>query len=79
MATPMFRFVRKGDKVWDIRYGWGDVLNVKAAAPHGSYQLVAKFHSRSCDVERTFAINGVDLECENQTLFKREMMLVEKK
>ena len=77
MATPIFRFARNGDKVWDVRYGWGTILNMKTAPPHGTYQLVAKFLTRTCNVERTFTIEGIDLECENQTLFEKQMILVE--
>jgi len=39
----MFRFAQKGDEVWDIRYGWGKISNMKGAHPHGSYQFVAGF------------------------------------
>jgi hypothetical protein len=78
MAIQMFRFARKGDEVWDLRYGWGKILDVKGAHPHGSYQFVASFSTRSGDIERTFTIEGIDLKCENQTVFKTEMKLVEK-
>jgi hypothetical protein len=68
MAIQMFRFAQKGDDVWDIRYGWA----------HGSYQFVANFSTRLGDFERTFTIEGKDLKCVNQTIFKNEMKFVEK-
>jgi hypothetical protein len=78
MAIPMFRSAQKGDEVWDLRYGWGKILNVKSAHSHGSYQFVANFSTRLGDIERTFTIEGKDLECVNQTVFQSEMKLIEK-
>ena len=78
MTIQMFRFAQKGDEVWDIRYGWGKIINVKGAHPHGSYQFVASFSNRLGDFERTFTIEGKDLKCVNQTIFKTEMKFVEK-
>ena len=76
MPTPTFRYTRAGDKVWDIRFGWGVVSDVKAAAPHGNYQLAARFFIKAGSVERIFSLEGVDVECINQTLFEKEMKIV---
>jgi len=78
MAIQMFRFAQKGDEVWDIRYGWGKISNVKGAHPHGSYQFVAGFSTSLGDIERTFTIEDLDLKCVNQTAFKTEMKLLGK-
>ena len=73
MPTETFRFTREGDKVWDVRYGWGIVSHVKFAPPHGNYHLVAKFPNESGNIERTFWLDGIDIEGKNQTLFLKEM------
>ena len=78
MATTMFRLSRNGNKVWDVRYGWGTISHVKSKAPHGNYQFVCNFANESGDIERTFWLDGTDVDCKNQTLFKMEMILTEK-
>lgn len=75
MATPMFRFAKREDRVWDLRYGWGRIIHIKTAAPHGSYQFFASFDTARGIMERTFSIEGIDLECENQTAFTTELKL----
>lgn len=75
MAIQMFRFAHEGDEVWDVRYGWGKILTVKGAHPHGSYQFTAMFSTQLGDIERTFSIEGIDLQCVYQTAFKTEMKL----
>lgn len=75
MAIQMFRFAHEGDEVWDVRYGWGKFLTVKGAHPHGSYQFAAMFSTQLGDIERTFSIEGIDLQCVYQTAFKTEMKL----
>ncbi len=67
MAIQMFRFAHEGDEVWDVRYGWGKILTVKGAHPHGSYQFAAMFSTQLGDIERTFSIEGIDLQCVYQT------------
>jgi hypothetical protein len=75
MAIQMFRFAHEGDEVWDVRYGGGKILTVKGAHPHGSYQFAAMFSTQLGDIERTFSIEGIDLQCVYQTAFKTEMKL----
>ena len=75
MAIQMFRFAHEGDEVWDVRYGWGKILTVKGAHPHGSYQFAAMFSTQLGDIERTFSIEGIDLQCVYQTALKTEMKL----
>jgi hypothetical protein len=75
MAIQMFRFAHEGDEVRDIRCAWGKILTVKGAHSHGSYQFTDRVSAQLGDIERTFSIEGIDLQCVNQTAFKTEMKL----
>ena len=70
MTTPVFRFAQKNDDVWDLNLGWGKIINVKYAAPHGSYQFVAHFDEGPKAINKTYTIEGKDIETGEQTAFK---------
>ena len=69
MTTPMFRFAKKNDDVWDLHLGWGKITTVKYAAPHGSYQFVANFTSKAGSTEKTYTIEGKEIKTGKQTAF----------
>lgn len=76
MTTPTFRFAQKNDDVWDLSHGCGKITEVKYAAPHGSYQIVANFESGAKNIKKTYTIEGKDIETGEQTAFKSELDII---
>jgi hypothetical protein len=72
MKTTTFENAKPGDRVWDIRKGWGII---KELNPHSTYPITVNF-DLSKNGEFTYNVNGKSFMSDvNQSLFWNELKI----
>jgi len=63
-----FDGIKIGDKVWDIRYGWSEVVNIKCNL-NKDYPLCVQFDNKYPVYQCIYNFNGIGMNTINQILF----------
>lgn len=70
MRTTTFESARRGDKVYCIIEGWGEVIGIKRNV---NFPILVRFISKN---ELVYSLDGKSTKCKIQTLFWDELELV---